>query len=227
MGKNTLLNERYIRNLGALSEEECLKLRKSSVFIAGCGGLGGYILDMLLRLGVGTIRVADGDRFEPSNLNRQLLSTVQNIAMSKADAAKDYAAKINPDTNLSSFKQYISEDNVREMIRGCDVVLDALDSVKSRRLLKRACDELDIPYIHGAVAGWIAQAGASMPGDGLLDRLYPEENIRSEKSVLSFTPALCAAMQSSLCVRLLCGRAIETGKLYYMDLSELEFTKLF
>ena len=68
------MEERYIRNLGALSEAECSLLREKTVFVAGCGGLGGYLIEMLLRLGVGEIRAADGDRFETSNLNRQMLS---------------------------------------------------------------------------------------------------------------------------------------------------------
>ena len=67
------MDERYVRNLGALSERECNLLRTKTVFVAGCGGLGGYLIEMLLRLGVGTIRAADGDAFEASNLNRQLL----------------------------------------------------------------------------------------------------------------------------------------------------------
>lgn len=69
------MDERYIRNLGALTEEEYALLRSKTVFVAGCGGLGGYLIEMLLRIGVGEIRAADGDVFEASNLNRQLLSS--------------------------------------------------------------------------------------------------------------------------------------------------------
>ena len=69
------MDERYVRNLGALTEQECNLLRTKTVFVAGCGGLGGYLIEMLLRLGVGTICAADGDVFEASNLNRQLLSS--------------------------------------------------------------------------------------------------------------------------------------------------------
>jgi hypothetical protein len=84
-----------------------------------------------------------------------------------------------------------------------------------------------LPYIYGAVSAWTAQAAVSLPGDGLLDILYPEGTAVPGKSSLSFTPALCAALQSSLCVRLLCGKNVECGKLYYFDLQEMEFEKLF
>ena len=83
------MEERYIRNLGALTEQECALLHTKTVFVAGCGGLGGYLIEMLLRLGVGTIRAADGDAFEASNLNRQLLSSPQTLGQSKAEAAAE------------------------------------------------------------------------------------------------------------------------------------------
>ena len=86
------MEERYIRNLGALTEQECARLRTKTVFVAGCGGLGGYLIEMLLRLGVGAIRAADGDVFEASNLNRQLLSSTRNLGRSKAAAAANRAA---------------------------------------------------------------------------------------------------------------------------------------
>ena len=86
------MEERYIRNIGALTEQECAHLRTRTVFVAGCGGLGGYLIEMLLRLGVGTIRAADGDTFEASNLNRQLLSSPSLLGMPKAEAAAARAA---------------------------------------------------------------------------------------------------------------------------------------
>ena len=99
------MEERYIRNLGALTEEECAVLRGKTVFVAGCGGLGGYLIEMLLRLGVGEIRAADGDVFEASNLNRQLLSSPSTLGSGKAAAAAARAKEINraSDTNTLSY----------------------------------------------------------------------------------------------------------------------------
>ena len=75
----------------------------------------------------------------------------------------------------------------------------------------------------GRSGGWVAQAAVSMPGDNLIETLYPEETVLKDKSVLSFTPALCASMQTALCVKLLLGRPVETGTIYYFDLLNQEF----
>lgn len=122
---------------------------------------------------------------------------------------------------------FVTADNAANLIRGCDVVLDALDNIASRRLLKAECDRQGIPYIYGAIHGWTAQCAVSLPGDGLLDRLYPATAVVSDKASLAFTPPFCAAMQVALCVKFLCGRKVEPGKLYYTDLDDFEFETLF
>ena len=217
------MDPRYERNIPALSEAECALLREKRVLVVGCGGLGGHIIDQLVRIGVGSIRAVDGDVFEPSNLNRQLLSQVPLLGVSKAKAAAEHIARVNPDVLVEAVECYLTEDNAAELLAGCDVVMDALDNLPSRRILAAACAEAKIPYIYGAIQGWVAQAAISLPGDQLIDRLYPAEIEIRDKSVLSFTPALCASMQTSLCVKLLLGRPVETGTIYYFDLLNQEF----
>ena len=221
------MEERYIRNLGALSEEECAVLREKTVLVAGCGGLGGYLIEMLLRIGVGEIRAADGDCFEASNLNRQLLSTPEYLGRSKAEVAAERAAAVNPDVRFVAVSEFVTEANVGQLIRGCDAVLDALDNIASRHMLAKACAQAQIPMIHGAICGWSAQAAIVMPGDGLIEMIYPEGAALSSKASLSFTPPFCAALQTALCVRLLTGREVETGKLYVADLLDMELVRLF
>ena len=217
------MEPRYERNIPALSAAECALLREKRVLVVGCGGLGGHIIDQLCRIGVGSIRAVDGDVFEPSNLNRQLLSRVPLLGVSKAKAAAEHIARVNPDVFVEAVECYLTEDNAAELLAGCDVVMDALDNIPSRRILAAACAEAKIPYIYGAIQGWVAQAAISLPGDQLIDRLYPAEIEIRDKSVLSFTPALCASMQTSLCVKLLTGRSVETGTIYYFDLLNQEF----
>ena len=221
------MEERYIRNLGALTERECALLRTKTVFVAGCGGLGGYLIEMLLRLGVGTIRAADGDSFEASNLNRQLLSSPQALGHSKAEAAAARAALVNPDVHFVPIPEFLTEENAADLIRGCDAVLDALDNIGARRILARACAQEGIPLVHGAICGWSAQAAVVMPGDDLIDRFYPEGARLGSKTSLSFTPPFCAAMQAALCARLLAGRPVETGRLYMADLLDMEMESIF
>lgn len=217
------MNPRYERNIPALTEAECELLRGKRVLVVGCGGLGGHLIDMLARIGVGAIRAVDGDVFEPSNLNRQLLSEVPLLGVSKARAAAARVSRVNSEVEIEAVEEYMSEANVRRLLLFCDVVLDALDNIQSRKILAAACAKVKIPYIYGAVNGWVAQAAISMPGDKLIETLYPEDIILKDKSVLSFTPALCASMQVSLCVKLLVGRPVETGAIYYFDLLNQEF----
>ena len=217
------MEPRYARNVPALTKAECEILKQKRILVVGCGGLGGHIIDQLARIGVGFLRVVDGDSFEATNLNRQLLSSVPLLGVSKATAAADHIARVNPDVTVDAAETFLTENNAAQLLEGCDIVMDALDNIGSRRILAAACKKANIPYIYGAIQGWVAQAAISMPGDHLIDTLYPEEIEIRDKSVLSFTPALCASMQVSLCIRLLLGRSVKNGTIYYFDLLNQEF----
>lgn len=220
------MNPRYERNIPALTEAECGILRGKRVLVVGCGGLGGHLIDMLARIGIGALRVVDGDVFEPSNLNRQLLSEVPLLGGRKAKAAAARITRINPEVAVEAEDSFLTNENVHRLLLACDAVLDGLDNIESRKMLAAACAQAEIPYIYGAVNGWVAQAAISMPGDHLIETLYPEGATLKNKSVLSFTPALCAAMQVSLCVKLLIGRPVEAGTIYYFDLLNQEFESI-
>ncbi len=94
-----------------LSREENLMLRKKSAVVVGCGGLGGYIIEMLTRIGIGKLTVIDGDVFEDSNLNRQLLATPENLGTSKAAAALKRIQMINPDVQVNLVSEFITSAN--------------------------------------------------------------------------------------------------------------------
>lgn len=217
------MEARYARNIPALTEEECRTLQKKRVLVVGCGGLGGHIIDQLARIGVGFLRVVDGDVFEASNLNRQLLSEAALLGASKAIAAADRIRRVNPSIQVETVAEFLGQENAAQIIAGCDVVLDGLDNVESRLILASACKDAGIPYIFGAIQGWVAQAAISMPGDDLIKKLYPEGTVIRDKSVLSFTPALCASIQVALCTKLLIGRDVENGTIFYFDLLNQEF----
>ncbi len=217
------MEKRYMRNMPALTKQQQDLLRTKKAAVIGCGGLGGYLTEYLCRIGIGEIRVVDGDVFEESNLNRQLLSDTAVLGKNKALCAADRIRSVNPEIHAEAFPVFLAEENGTQLVSGCDVVLDALDSISARRILAEACGREGVPLVYGAISGWVAQAAVSMPGDGLMDKLYPAETRISDKSVLSFTPALCAAMQTALCVKLLTGQPVETGMLYYFDLLNQEF----
>ena len=221
-------SERYERNIGILTQEENDSLRNANVCVAGCGGLGGYIIEELARLGIGHITAIDGDVFCASNLNRQLFSTEKKIGKSKAEAAAQRILEVNSDVKLRAINCFLTAENAGELITGeYDVVLDALDNISSRRILEEHCCRCGIPLVHGAIAGWHGQVGIIMPGESVFARLYPEgvdKGVETETGNPAFTPAIVASMQAAEALKLILGKpGALKNKLLVMDLLEHEY----
>lgn len=195
-------------------------MKDRRVFVAGCGGLGCYEVELLVRLGVGSVIVADGDRFSEGNMNRQLYCTPETLGRFKAEVA----AERWPGA-VTGICEFITEGNVREMIAGADLVIDALDSPEARKLLASACEDEGIVMIHGAIGDTNAQCCVIRPGDkDVLDMLY--RGSTKKISTVSYTPAACAAMQISLAARILRGEEPESRTLYIADLDYLELSEV-
>ncbi len=204
-----MTKERYLKNMNLLNAEENLRLRDFKVCVVGCGGLGGYIIEFLGRLGIGTITCIDGDVFEASNLNRQLLSDETLLGQSKSQAAVSRMAKVNSDVKILSQPFFLTEENADALIAGHDLVFDALDNMSSRRILESHCSSCGIPMIHGAIGGWYAQICTIMPGDFVFHKIYPEgmdKGIELDLGNPSFTPALAASIQVSEGIKVLLGK---------------------
>lgn len=220
--------ERYERNIGTISEEENERLKSCKICVVGCGGLGGHIIEGLARLGIGSITAIDGDVFQPSNLNRQLLSTEPAIGKYKAQEAQERIKKVNSEVDLQPLCCFITEENVWDVITAeYDAVVDALDNITGRLLLERVCRERNVPLIHGAIAGWHGQAAVIMPGDDLLSQIYPEDankGVELETGNPSFTPALIAAVQVAETLKVILGRPhVLRNKLLTIDLLAQEY----
>ena len=213
---------RFSRNHPAISPAEQEKLNRSHVLVLGCGGLGGAIIENLVRLGVGHITAVDGDSFDETNLNRQILSTGETLGMNKALAAKARARSINPDVDFRAVEGFFTEANGAALLEGIDLVMDALDSVPARLTLEKLCAGKGLSIVHGAVQGWIAQVAVVTPGSGLLTRLYEGKSGSDDLSCLAFTCAFCAALQCAEAAKLLCGRKVESG-LLLVDLRSMDF----
>ena len=142
-------NERYKRQLPLLGAESAEILSKKSVMICGLGGVGGYVLEALVRVGIGRIIAIDGDVFEASNLNRQLLCTAANIGESKAKAALERAKAINPDIDISAEILYLDSKNIPKLIQKYkpDYIADATDDVNAKLCLAEEAQKRGIPSI--------------------------------------------------------------------------------
>ena len=163
--------------------------------------LGGGVIEGLARLGVGYIRAVDGDVFDETNLNRQLLSKEKNIGMSKAEEAVRRIGEINSHVEAEAVRCFIDSGNAADIVRGVDAVIDALDNPEARIILEEACESAGIPLIHGAIGGWNGQVAVVMPGDRLMKTLYggcAGGEIReadAETGNPYFTPAVVSAIQ--------------------------------
>ena len=211
---------RYARNMKALTPEENQKLKDSRVCIAGCGALGEYVFEMLGRIGVANLTIIDFDSFNTSNLNRQIYATVENLGCSKVEEAKKRMAQVNPDIKVNAIQSRISSDNALSLLRGHQVVVDALDNPASKIILQEKAAELQIPLVHGAISGWLGQVATILPGDTALKAIYPPGiEVNETAGNPSFTPALVAAIQVSQVIKLLIGRGeLIRPQLLYIDL---------
>ena len=128
-----------------IGSEGVERLKGSSVVIAGVGAVGGYVLEGLVRAGVGHIKVVDSDVFSESNLNRQILATRDTIGRKKAEVAAERARSINPDIDIEIMDSIVSKDTVPDILSGRpDVLADAIDTVEHKVSLLRYAAENNI-----------------------------------------------------------------------------------
>jgi molybdopterin/thiamine biosynthesis adenylyltransferase len=221
--KAHILPARYERSQGTVGWEGQVKLLESTVAIVGCGGLGGWIIEGLARMGVGHLILVDGDAFGESNLNRQALCTEANLGQLKAEAARERVARINSATEVTVHPVMADEGSMREMLAGADVVVDALDTLPTRLVLQKVAQSLGIPVVHGAIGGYVGQVMTIFPGDEGLYAIYgrggvPERGIEARLGNPAATPMMVAAWQIQEVVKILLGTGEPLrNRLLFMD----------
>jgi len=225
--QNNIIPKRYQRNLGVVSPSEQIKLLQSKVAIIGAGGLGGTVLELLVRMGIGELIIADKDIIGDSNLNRQILSTETNLGQSKTEVAVKRVKEINSSIEITGHSVFIDSDNVKKIIEGAEVVVDALDNLPVRFILQQACRELNIPLVHGAIAGFNGQLTTIFPQDKGLELIYgsnkdlPEHGSEVELGAPTVTPALIASLEAQEVFKILLKRGkLFRNRLLYLDIEE-------
>lgn len=218
-----VLPQRYLRNYGTLGIEGQLVLLRSHAAVIGLGGLGGYVVEGLARMGVGTLTLVDGDVFSDHNLNRQLLSSEVRLGEPKARAAAERVRQINGAIDVKVHAVYVNLENLDELLEGVDVVIDALDRLPIRLTLQEAAARLDLAMVHGAIAGTMGQVMTILPGDPGLKALYgegpmPEQGVEVELGTPAPSPMMVAAWQVHETIKLLTGKGeLLRGKMLLMD----------
>jgi molybdopterin/thiamine biosynthesis adenylyltransferase len=136
------------RNIGILSEDQQDKLNKSSVAIAGLGGIGSPIAEMLCRLGIGTFNILDNGTFEPTNSNRQIYSFSNTANLGKTDVTEEFLKKINPGIKIRKFNK-IDSSNISQFVENMDVIALGIDSVKPCLHISREARKTNTPLVEG------------------------------------------------------------------------------
>ena len=228
--ENGILPERYTRNRKIISIEDQIRLLGATVSVVGLGGLGGTLVGILARIGVGTLRLIDGDRFEESNLNRQLFSTVADIGKSKAEVAGKRVGQINPSVAVSVHDIVMDEKNASGLIRGSDVVVDCLDTVNARFVIEDAAKSQGIPLVSAAIGGETGHVTTIFPEDAGLTLVYGHRQKISEKSMVRAlgTPphavSVISSLESAEVLKVLLGRTgILKNQLLIVDLAHYTF----
>lgn len=196
-----ILPLRYKRNQKSISTKEQYRLFHSTVLVIGCGGLGGFVSEMLTRIGVGNLILCDGDVFEEHNLNRQNFSTLKTLGRLKADVLKENLEAINPSLHVRTIPRFFDPKNDASLVEEADVIVDALDNPELKCALASLAKMQQKAFVHGAIAGYYSQFASCAS----LDELYKEKGDGVEKTSgnPSFTVCFAAAIQSAETIKIL------------------------
>ena len=230
--KMDVIPKRYLRNIGTLGINGQIKLLESKVAVIGLGGIGGFVVEGLARLGVGHIVLVDPDVFEESNLNRQIISSEINLGAEKAGAAAKRVKAVNSSVEVEPRAIEATEENLGAIIDGVNVAADALDNLGARIALEHTAREMKIPMVHVAIAGVSVEVMSIFPeGPGLIE-VYERESppVHGIEVILGTPPQtamFAAALEVQEVVKIITGTGKPLkGALHIFDLASGECRKV-
>ena len=212
--------KRYARQIMMLGEAGQEKLKAARILVAGAGGLGTVISLYLAAAGVGHLRIVDCDVVEPSNLNRQILHWSGDVGRRKTASVSEKLAALNPLIDIETVSGRIAEESIKAMVQGCDLIVDALDNFPTRHLLNRTAVEKGIPFIHGAVRGFLGQATTVIPGKSpCLRCIFPGGSPPQEAfPIVGSTCGVIGTIEATEAIKLLTGQGeLLAGRLFLWD----------
>ena len=223
--ENSKIREEYIQNIPSISLKAQEDLAEKKVFIAGLKGLGGYVLEGLLRAGIGNITVMDKSSVEYWDVGRDILATDLNDGAPRANLARNRARSIDPKVNFNIAPQDKDLSALNDSAAQFDLVIDAMPGEADHKRIENICERAGIPMVYGGTSGWKTFVMAVTPGSGSVTRFYKNNTVPESRSVLSFTAAHCGALMAAAAVALLTGS--ECGcldKIKFTDLSTMAST---
>jgi adenylyltransferase/sulfurtransferase len=206
-------------------EETQRKLKGSTVFIAGAGGLGSPVSIYLAVAGVGNMRICDFDSPDWTNLNRQILHNHSRLETNKAVSARQTLEELNPDVNVAAFTDRIVDGNVDELVGEADIIVDCMDNFPTRYLLNECAIRKGIPLVYGSIYGMEGRMSfISPPETPCLKCIFPESPPSEVFPVVGATPGVVGTLQSLEVIKYLSGMGQNLkGKLMVWDGVRTEF----
>lgn len=186
----------FSRNIGWVTESEQLRLKNARVAIGGLGGVGGVHLLTLARLGIGQFSIADFDKFDIVNFNRQVGATVSSLGKPKLDVLRDMVRDINPEVDLRLFPDGVNDDNLEDFLTDVDVYVDGLDffAFDARRKTFAACERKGIPVVTAAPLGLGVALLVFGPGGMPFEEYFGFEGGDEMEMAIRFLVGLSPAM---------------------------------
>ncbi len=200
--------ERYSRQIILFGEEGQEKLKSTTVLVAGAGGLGSAVLYYLVAAGIGKLIVIDDGLVELSNLQRQILYTVDDIGKPKVFVAAEKLRKLNPHVKIIPVNKRITKELLEEYIEDVDIVVDALDNWEARVVLDSVCYKNNTPYVHAGVEGFYGQITFIIPGKTpCLRCIFPMKKLGEKKviPVVSTTPGILGVLEANEVIKYVVG----------------------
>ncbi|MCF6291250.1 MAG: molybdopterin-synthase adenylyltransferase MoeB [Desulfobacterales bacterium] len=228
--------ERYSRHilLQDVGVEGQIKLLEAKVLIIGAGGLGAPVALYLAAAGVGTIGILDNDHVEISNLQRQIVHFTRDINKKKVDSAREKMEAVNTDIRVRTYQEWLRADNIREIIRGYDFVVDGTDNFPTKFLVNDACVMEGIPFSHGGILRFDGQTITVLPGQSSCYRCSfrqppPLDAVPtcSQAGVLGAVAGMLGTIQAAETLKFITGVGqLLTDTLLCFDAKSMDFRKI-
>lgn len=222
---------RYERQLciPEIGEEGQLRLGESRVLIIGAGGLGSPVAFYLAAAGVGTLGIADGDTVTLSNLNRQLLHSTDVLGEKKTVSAAASLSALNSEIKINTYDFFLRENNIGEIIKDYDLVVDASDGFANKFLINDACVSANKPFVHGGVLKTGGQIMTVIPHKTpclrcVFGEMPKEEQTNKVNGILGAVCGIAGSVQAAEAIKFLLGKGeLLTGKMLTFDCFTLRF----
>ncbi len=200
------------------------QLKDKVALVIGCGGLGCYVVEQLARCGIYKLIVVDYDKFEESNINRQIYCTNNTLGLSKVQVAKDNISNFS-NTLVVALHIKFNEKELLHYADEVDIIIDCVDNVKIRYEIEDFASRINVPLIHGAINGVVGQITTIMPNRKMFHKIY--KNIDNEVlPTMAHIPALVASLQVAETIKVLNGLPTLEGNLLIIDTISSSFRKI-